>query len=74
MQDLPVEVSKTSPAGDSRSHQGSLRSKLVLSLAAIFLMFLLIDEVVRRRVIEPGFIALERAGVCAEFASTELVW
>ncbi len=58
----PVEANPKPPAGDVRSHQGSLRSKLVLSLAAIFFVFLMIDEVVRRRVIEPEFVALEQAG------------
>jgi signal transduction histidine kinase len=48
--------------GDPHSHQESLRSKLVLSLAAVFLIFLMIDEVVRCRVIEPQFVALETAG------------
>ena len=57
-----AEAMQTPPEGDARSHQGSLRSKLVLSLAAIFFLFLLIDDVVRRRVIEPEFIALERGG------------
>jgi signal transduction histidine kinase len=57
-----VEASKTPPQEAARSHQGSLRSKLVLSLAAIFVMFLLIDDVVRRRVIAPEFISLEQAG------------
>ncbi len=58
----PSEAMRSPPEGDARSHQGSLRSKLVLSLAAIFFVFLLIDDVVRRRVIEPEFIALERGG------------
>jgi signal transduction histidine kinase len=49
-------------AVDVQSHHGSLRSKLVLSLAGIFLIFLVIDEVVRRRVIQPEFVALEQAG------------
>lgn len=53
---------KVSNQGDAHSHQESLRSKLVLSLAAVFLIFLMIDEVVRRRVIEPQFNALETAG------------
>jgi signal transduction histidine kinase len=47
---------------ESRSHRGSLRSKLVLSLAGIFLVFLTIDELVRHQVIEPEFVALERVG------------
>jgi signal transduction histidine kinase len=46
---------------DSRSHHGSLRSKLVLSLAAIFFVFLLVDELVRHHVINPEFVALEKA-------------
>ncbi|MCG8653525.1 MAG: ATP-binding protein [Pirellulales bacterium] len=45
-----------------RNHHGSLRSKLVLSLGAMFFVFLTIDEVVRQRVIEPEFASLERAG------------
>ena len=45
----------------SRSHHGSLRSKLVLSLAAIFLVFLTVDELVRHFVINPEFVALEKA-------------
>ncbi|MGI9474213.1 MAG: ATP-binding protein [Rubripirellula sp.] len=39
-----------------------MRSKLVLSLAAIFFVFLTIDELVRQRVIEPEFALLERSG------------
>ena len=51
-----------SPAlDDARTHRGSLRSKLVLWLAAIFVLFLLLDEIVRRHVIEPQFAALEQA-------------
>ncbi|MFK8112126.1 MAG: ATP-binding protein [Rubripirellula sp.] len=46
---------------DTQSHHGSLRSKLVLSLASIFLIFLVVDEVVRRQVIQPEFVALERS-------------
>lgn len=46
---------------DSRSHHASLRSKLVLSLAAIFFVFLLVDELVRHHVIKPEFVALEKA-------------
>jgi hypothetical protein len=53
---------RVSGEGDTHLHQGSLRSKLVLSLAAVFLLFLTIDEMVRRQVIEPEFVALEKAG------------
>ena len=49
-------------AVDVQTHHGSLRSKLVLSLAGIFMIFLVIDEVVRRQVIQPEFVALEQAG------------
>lgn len=45
-----------------RDHHGSLRSKLVLSLAAMFFVFLMIDEMVREQVIRPEFVSLERAG------------
>ncbi len=45
-----------------RDHHGSLRSKLVLSLAAMFFVFLTIDEMVRQQVIKPEFAALERSG------------
>ncbi len=48
--------------GGVRSHHGSLRSKLVLSLAAMFFVFMTIDEMVRQQVIKPEFAALERAG------------
>lgn len=44
-----------------RSHGGSLRSKLVLSLATIFLVFLTVDELVRYHVIKPEFLALEKS-------------
>lgn len=51
------------PSEDNlRDHHGSLRSKLVLSLAAMFFVFLTIDEMVRQQVIKPEFAALERAG------------
>jgi signal transduction histidine kinase len=53
--------SKSSSA-DARSHRGSLRSKLVLSLAAVFFLFLTIDEMVRQKVIQPEFAALEESG------------
>ena len=46
----------------ARSHGGSLRSKLVLSLAAMFFLFLTIDEMVRQRVIRPAFLSMERNG------------
>ncbi|NND98704.1 MAG: HAMP domain-containing histidine kinase [Pirellulaceae bacterium] len=45
---------------DARGHQGSLRSKLVLSLAAMCAVFLVIEETVRRNVIEPVFEDLEQ--------------
>ena len=49
------------PAGASvRSHRGSLRSKLVLSVAGMFVVFLTIHEAVRTRVIEREFLALEQ--------------
>lgn len=46
----------------ANSHRASLRSKLVLSLGAMFLMFTVVDEFVRQQVIKPGFVALERNG------------
>jgi len=55
-------LDSTSTPTDARSHQGSLRSKLVLSLAAVFFLFLTIDELVRQKVIQPEFHALEEAG------------
>lgn len=58
----PDEATQLASQREVGSHQGSLRSKLVLSLAAIFVVFLWIDELVRRRVIEPEFAVLERAG------------
>lgn len=60
--DAPQEVPTTATGSEVPTHQRSLRSKLVLSLAAIFFVFLLIDEVVRQKVIEPGFSELEQAG------------
>ena len=60
--DHTLAAQRASDGGDAYSHHGSLRSKLVLSLAAIFLIFLTIDEVVRQQVIEPEFVALEEAG------------
>ncbi len=44
-----------------QGHRGSLRSKLVLSLAAMFAIFLMVDEVVRYKVISPVFADLENA-------------
>ncbi|MDG2222950.1 MAG: ATP-binding protein [Rubripirellula sp.] len=38
---------------NARSHQESLRSKIVLSVAGIFLLFVAIDEVVRQYLIQP---------------------
>lgn len=55
-------LDSTSASTDARSHQGSLRSKLVLSLAAVFFLFLTVDELVRQRVIQPEFDSLEEAG------------
>ena len=54
----PVVGVWTVPA---RGHQRSLRSKLVLSLAAMCAFFLLIDEALRRNVIQPAFEDLEYA-------------
>ncbi|QDT13565.1 sensor histidine kinase [Planctomycetes bacterium K23_9] len=48
-------------AGTAEGHQRSLRSKLVLSLAAMCAVFLVIDEAVRRIVIQPAFKDLEHA-------------
>ncbi|MEE2934927.1 MAG: HAMP domain-containing sensor histidine kinase [Planctomycetota bacterium] len=39
----------------ARSHQESLRSKIVLSVAGIFLLFVATDEVVRQQLIQPKF-------------------
>ncbi|MCP4885597.1 MAG: HAMP domain-containing protein [Planctomycetaceae bacterium] len=39
----------------ARSHQESLRSKIVLSVAGILLLFVAIDEVVRQQLIQPEF-------------------
>lgn len=49
------------PAKDDsdRLHGGSLRSKLVLSLAAMFFVFLGVDNLVRHRFLRPAFTALE---------------
>ena len=49
-----------------REHRGSLRSKLVLAVAAMFFVLLAIDEVVRRRIVEPEFAALERLGAARD--------
>ncbi len=56
--DLATQTASTDES--TRDHHGSLRSKLVLSLAAMFLVFLTVDEVVRQKVIKPEFAALER--------------
>ena len=45
-----------------RPNRGSLRSKLVLSLGAMFLVFLVVDEIVRQQVIKPSFVRLEYSG------------
>tara|TARA_R110002049_G_scaffold4601_5_gene32255 strand:+ start:358083 stop:360152 length:2070 start_codon:yes stop_codon:yes gene_type:complete len=66
--DAPSAVQRTAEgptaegpiAGHIRGHGGSLRSKLVLSLAAMFFLFLTIDEVVRQKVVRPAFSSLER--------------
>jgi signal transduction histidine kinase len=60
-EDESAQAMQPPGVGDARSHHGSLRSKLVLSLAAIFILFLLLDEIVRRHVIEPQFANLEQA-------------
>jgi HAMP domain-containing protein len=39
----------------ARSHQESLRSKIVLSVAGIFMLLVAIDEVVRQQLIQPEF-------------------
>ncbi len=46
----------------ARRNRGSLRSKLVLSLGAMFLVFLVVDELVRQQVIKPSFVRLEHSG------------
>ena len=58
----PDEATSDSSGVKVHPHQGSLRSKLVLSLGAMFFVFLTIDELVRQQVIEPEFTALERSG------------
>ncbi len=61
----PVNKSAThavSSGGNAYNHHGSLRSKLVLSLAAMFFVFLTADEMVRQQVVKPEFAALERDG------------
>jgi signal transduction histidine kinase len=60
----PLTRDQKRPADESppRGNRGSLRSKLVLSLGAMFLVFLVVDEVVRQRVINPSFMLLEEAG------------
>ena len=47
--------------GPTQGHQASLRSKVVLSLAAMFAIFLVVAEVVRHSVIQPIFADLEYA-------------
>ena len=70
--DAPLAVPTTSPCPEVPTHQRSLRSKLVLSLAGIFFVFLLIDEVVRQQVIEPGFSELEQAGAVRDRGDGDL--
>ena len=53
-------LATSSPDTRSRGNRGSLRSKLVLSLGGMFLVFLVVDEVVRQRVISPSFVRLEK--------------
>ncbi len=53
---------RPSDASLPRGNRGSLRSKLVLSLGAMFLVFLVVDEAVRQCVINPSFMVLEEAG------------
>ncbi len=48
-------------AEPSSGHQSSLRSKLVLSLTALFATFLLVAEIVRHLLITPLFVNLENA-------------
>ncbi|TWT72250.1 ATP-binding protein [Crateriforma conspicua] len=43
-------------------HGRSLRSKLVLSLAVMFIAFIAVDEMVRRNYLKPALLSLERAG------------
>lgn len=57
-----TESDVTSSDEPVRDHHGSLRSKLVLSLGAMFFVFLTLDEMVRQQVIKPEFAALEQAG------------
>ena len=56
----PQPVPEASSGAAARGHGGSLRSKLVLSLAAMFFLFLTIDEIVRQKVVRPAFVSLER--------------
>ena len=57
--------SESSANTAARGHGGSLRSKLVLSLAAMFFLFLTLDEIVRQKVVRPAFVSLERnAAIC----------
>ena len=59
--DAATPWSATSWSATADRHQRSLRSKLVLSLAAMCAVFLVIDEVVRLAVIQPAFEELEHA-------------
>ena len=68
---IETKSKQTNPAAtsvglDETLHKGSLRSKLVLSLAAVFMIFLIVNEVVRNSIIEPEFAALERAGAARD--------
>ena len=46
----------------ANGHRRSLRSKLVLALVGLFLIFIVVDECVRQKVILPGFESLETSG------------
>ncbi len=56
--DLEVRGEQTA----TNPNRGSLRSKLVLSLGAMFLVFLVVDEIIRQQVINPSFVRLEHSG------------
>jgi signal transduction histidine kinase len=61
-QTTPSHLSDAAPwSATADGHQRSLRSKLVLSLAAMCAVFLVIDEAVRLIVIQPAFEELEYA-------------
>lgn len=59
----PDESSEdTQNSGKQSEHSRSLRSKLVLALAAMLSVVVGIDEIVRQRIIAPEFVSLERVG------------